>query len=969
MNDSQRRIAEQLEGMIVVDAGPGTGKTSTIVQRYVNLISREDVEPSDVLLLTFTRNAATEMESRIRTELQSDRCAELSEKVFGKRGALADKSKLIRVSTFDAFCLSVLQDSPEAAGSVLGIDEGLTHSARTVQNDVINREWFRVFFDDFLSRRGEEYGEWSVIACNSSDGILKLIDNLMSRGVYPTRNSWIGLDPIGCLRGSRDSVKASIVKAGLKNLSSELKKTDPDSFEPYVLPNDDAGLEEMAEAIAYEDRDLMFRFIHDVYFEYIKKSIQSDRLTFGITAMMAFCMLYGNKSVRERNSYRYVMIDEFQDTNASQLMIALMILKEPNLCVVGDWKQGIYGFRYVSIENITHFEERVTALRRFLNEDAVRVPFQIPETTKLPLDTNYRSSQEIIDSAYACMFIKATKDEKYDPESIRSDVLEIKADTPHIDSTEIRYCNVPDVEQGVVDCVSEYLGEPKYTVSEKNGSKRRMRLGDIAVLCRTGSQCKKVFKALEDAGIPVFLQDDVDVMGTREGKLALAWLRFMNNDWDSWGYIPIMFDMGYSLADCLAVKTSADLPTEIVRLRAELYAKRRRITDVLTTMFDFYNLDNDNTQTIISTLSAAHRDSLLTIADLVTMVEKDIANGSKYSVEKNIDHDAVTVMTMHKSKGLEFTAVILPFIDLKSMPPSPKKRPLFDYTESAGIRCWSRVHDYNGYSKIVDSFNTKVISIASDPDYNEERRLMFVSMSRAKQYQTLISHKPSQFMKELSGEKYTEIRPMGIPEFGQSAEATKRPELTGYSHPRVKFGVHELMDFDLEDGVGGMADHPDEVSRKGKKYGEKVHLAAQMIFDGRTPPEEYPELKEVRRIVDRAKEADLAYSEVDCILPVEGTDAVLKGRIDLISVYDDHIEIHDYKTDVDEKFRDQYEFQLSVYAHAASGFYGGRRAVCFIDYVYLGRTVEFEPWPMDVIKDRVKAGLKKRENLKENSQT
>ena len=97
------------------------------------------------------------------------------------------------------------------------------------------------------------------------------------------------------------------------------------------------------------------------------------------------------------------MID-VQDTNANQLMIALMILREPNLCVVGDWKQGIYGFRYVSIENITEFEDRVISLRRFLNDDGIkRVPFSIPESLRLPLDVNYRSTQEIIDTAYECL--------------------------------------------------------------------------------------------------------------------------------------------------------------------------------------------------------------------------------------------------------------------------------------------------------------------------------------------------------------------------------------------------------------------------------------------------------------------------------------------------------------------------------------------------------------------------------------
>ena len=69
LNPSQQAIADFLDGMLVVDAGPGTGKTHTIVERYVNLISREDVTPRDVLLLTFTRNAASEMEERIKKAL------------------------------------------------------------------------------------------------------------------------------------------------------------------------------------------------------------------------------------------------------------------------------------------------------------------------------------------------------------------------------------------------------------------------------------------------------------------------------------------------------------------------------------------------------------------------------------------------------------------------------------------------------------------------------------------------------------------------------------------------------------------------------------------------------------------------------------------------------------------------------------------------------------------------------------
>ena len=112
LNQSQARIAETLDGMIVVDAGPGTGKTQTIVQRYINLISREDVEPRDVLMMTFTNNAAEELGERIKARISEI----VSENKDGEvERMLQRKSKLIQVRTFDAFCRSVVMESPEDA--------------------------------------------------------------------------------------------------------------------------------------------------------------------------------------------------------------------------------------------------------------------------------------------------------------------------------------------------------------------------------------------------------------------------------------------------------------------------------------------------------------------------------------------------------------------------------------------------------------------------------------------------------------------------------------------------------------------------------------------------------------------------------------------------------------------------------------------------------------------------------------
>ena len=96
--------------------------------------------------------------------------------------------------------------------------------------------------------------------------------------------------------------------------------------------------------------------------------------------------------------------------------------------------------------------------------------------------------------------------------------------------------------------------------------------------------------------------------------------------------------------------------------------------------------------------------------------------------------------------------------------------------------------------------------------------------------------------------------------------------------------------------------------------------------------------------------------EVDCGLPIPGTDITLRGKMDLIAVYPDRVEIHDYKTDENLRFRDLYTFQLSVYAQAAMAHYN-LPVRCFIDYVSTDlEPDEVEIWPMNLIVEHVSGG-------------
>ena len=508
----------------------------------------------------------------------------------------------------------------------------------------------------------------------------------------------------------------------------------------------------------------------------------------------------------------------------------------------------------------------------------------------------------------------------------------------------------------VVSAIIDYVKSGNYVVHDDNGP-RPLGYGDIAVISRNTSFCRLIRDACERRNIPAYLQGDVQIMCTREGKLALAWLRYVNNDRDPWAVVPIMADMGYSPVEIEAVVSSkfAKVPEAIVAQRKSLYRRRRRITDLLATIFQFYGLDNDITQAIINTMSSIHRGTLLTISDVIRIMEDDIENQTAYPVENFIDSKAVTIMTMHKSKGLEFPAVICPFIDQRVMPSMRGDSDVFCYSDDAGIRCRREIARYEGYSKITDDWRTKLILGLIPRDYSEERRLMFVALSRAKQYITVISGpKPSFFMTDLSDGETT-IPKIDLSSDRKTRDNIARPVLPGYSRRISKLGVHEILDFTDDEGKG-CPEGCDEISGKGMEYGTEVHRIAEDMCNGKAPDKDYPEVEQIRKVLDSVKDADMLCPEIECGLPVDGTEVVLRGVIDLLALYPDRIEIHDYKTDVSDRFEPEYIIQLSVYAHAAMRFYG-LPVRCFIDYVSMGYSKPIEVVEMDEIALRTRAKL------------
>ncbi len=954
LNDSQKVFVNKMDGMMVVDAGPGTGKTTSVVERYVNFI-KNDIDPMNILMLTFTNNAALEMKNRIIESLMNNESGNSLQKL----------SNNIRVSTFDSLCLNIVMDCPNAVGDFFGLKESLSRNMKLVENETLDVQYFMNFYARYIADHGERYQtdkyNPAAVMSNNTRDLYNLICKLMSRGVIPLRYEWFGKGE-RIVKGNVQTVSKKlldnkdIVKSKLIKLPAEKKEY---CFQDIDLASIDENIEEIIESIADEDRKMMLEFIRDIYFGYIERSIIDNRLTFGLCELFAFAVLFSDSKSRSMHSVDYMMVDEFQDTNELQMKICLLLLKKPNLCVVGDWKQGIYGFRFVSEKNITEFEDRADRFITELKKD-VDIPFDMPDVLSLEFTENYRSSSLIIGKpgekgkVFESLMIKGSKDD----EITNGKIVELipKRDDEIGENTEFKLLKAKDRDDEidtVVKKIIDYITNPKYKIV-KNGEERNVRFNDIAVLCRGSKICISILEKCVSSHIPAFYQGEMEIMSTREGKLALAWLRYVNNPNDKRGCVAILVDRGYSLSKIRSMlrkkKDSNDeyivMPLNIKDYRDKIENKKRRPNDLLTSIFAFYGLDNEITQSIINVLSSAYSNSLLTLSDLIRLIEDDIENGTKYEVEPSLDTEAVTIQTMHKSKGLQYPIVIIADVNSRKFPDTKGEKSVIKFDDELGIRCKKEyvINENDGIKNegIMDSWRYEILSELKSKDYSEERRLLFVALSRAEQYVTMTAYNPSSFFKHFGdGEPIGKVKSMS--ESYAEQRISLMPELLEFEKKRNSLSPHDIMAV-----YDGYTD--EEIKGKGAEYGNRVHEAAYKMWKGLPYDDSLDEIDEIRSVLDSVKDAE-TMAEVRCVLPIGNTS--VKGIIDLIAVFDDHVEIHDYKTDETQKNKQAYVLQLSIYAQAAKEMYS-KPVVAYIDYVSQKVREKINIMTNDEIEEKIK---------------
>jgi ATP-dependent exoDNAse (exonuclease V) beta subunit (contains helicase and exonuclease domains) len=952
-NSDQQRLIQNTEGIYLVNAGAGTGKTFTITRRYVNILDQPAVEPDDILLVTFTRNAAGEMANRIA------------------RNSVYDPVQLqdAPISTFHAYCYRLLRRYGYDTPSEIGIKTELPDSLDLIEDSVREATLFR----EFVSRFQDAHPEHKEIfaAMDSPAALNSLISELASKGVIPRRDGWYrGTGTV--LEGDKEAFMQTFAEQNEPNQGSRgptqsdarrsLSGWEDDAHVPSAPPSDSLLREHTVDVRAVErafdeDRTQLEDFVHDVYFEYLEYAIDRNYLTQSLMLAMAFVMLCENEGVRQEVSHRYVMVDEFQDTNELQFKLSLLLAAENNICAVGDWKQSIYGFQYTDIENIQSFRDRLDRFETELNADRERIGYDVTDVTEIPLRQNYRSTESILSAAKDTLQVPATKREDLDTEHIEEAFTPLEA-TNHVDNSQLGAYTHGDELELIVDRIEHIVRNPDYAVETDTepqetpdmshteaAAAERERLGkpsygDIAVFTRTRSFARDLLETADEHNIPVAYEGGIELFDTDQAKLLLAWLRIVETGSDR-GWAVVLEETGYTLPAAETILESANFPDEMVAFRDEL-DESTTIGGFARRVFDAYGYNGPRADGLVEELTGAFESTLTTRSEAISFVESNLEAGTTVEIDSNPGEDSVTLQTIHSAKGLEYPIVILGNVNRHGFPQSDRASSgVIRYADPIGIRQSRRYSTASGRPHVYSHWAYDVLNKTLPSEYDEERRLFYVAVTRAKRHLLLTAgESPSQFFTEFPLESESVV-----PDFESNSPATQTTDTFSVTpadrESPNRMSVHELIDDSVfQQGEAG----------RGPEFGDQVHDFAEAYADGDAVTPDSDDGESIRALLDRL--SGTFETETTAILPLSGTPQItLVGVIDLFVVSDDRVSIVDYKTDLTRRAHSEYRKQLSVYYHAAKERYSDRMVTASILYTADDDLVEITPLDLPALRE------------------
>lgn len=522
-----------------------------------------------------------------------------------------------------------------------------------------------------------------------------------------------------------------LVRELLRNLDGSASQADADQ----VLWRISAAKNRLvfAEEFKVNSRDPLSALTAEIYPRYQAALKAYNAVDFDDLLLFAVRLLEQNPDLLEkyRTRFRYQMVDEYQDTNPAQYrLLQLLAGGHHNLCVVGDDDQSIYAFRGADVSNILDFEK------------------DFPDTKTIKLEQNYRSSGNILNAANAVIKNNGKRREK-------------ALWTASGDGARIEYLLCEDSEDEASQ-IMERIHAEKY--------RNTLRYGDFAILYRTNTQSRSFEEQLRYENIPYVLIGGQQFYDRKEVKDVVAYLKTIENPADEVNLLRILNypkrGIGESSVDQL-IRYSADHNLSLWKVLRQAdqvasindrtlaaikefvvliqrYRKKfnrplflldslRELLEELKLADEIYRQEKDpqiarrrveNQEEILNSMSIyldrTPRPDLNGFLDRISLNDDMPGKNDK---ESKLDLDAVTLMSLHSSKGLEFPVVFLVGMEEGFLP--HKK------------------------------------SISETFDIDEERRLCYVGITRAqkrlflsgarqrRKYGKLEQREPSRFLSEI----------------------------------------------------------------------------------------------------------------------------------------------------------------------------------------------------------------------------
>nr|MBP6912930.1 UvrD-helicase domain-containing protein [Candidatus Paceibacterota bacterium] len=683
LNKQQKLAVDTIDGPVLVNAGPGTGKTQILTLRIANIMQKTDVGAGAILAITFTESGVREMRKRLLSIIGPD-------------------AHKVHINTFHGFCNGLISEYPEYFPEIIG-----AANARDVDSILIIENILDELRPEILRPRGDKY--FYVYS------ILSAIGELKREGFKPD-------DFVNLLNKVEAEFLARPDLYHEKGTHSGKMKGEHKDTLRLIEKN-----KELAQIYTqYQDKmlaDRMYDFSDMIlYVSDALKNVEDFRQT-----------------VQER--YQYVLVDEHQDTNQAQnkiidLLAGLFdesIINSPNIFVVGDDKQGIYRFQGASVLNFTEF------VRKY------------PETVVINLVENYRSEAQVL--AYAERLLSGH-------EPLRSQSQ--NNNTPKISVYE---CDRP------VDEIYAVAEKIKSLISAGAQSK------DIAVLYRTNKEAVQIENAFSKMGIKNRVFSDKNIYENIIVKKVLKIIEALVNYNDDSYLLSMLHIKEFNLHphDIIAIIRKAnDLKKRSVfsiLYEAKLLDELNLVDPekVVNLSANFKNWvsarDEKNVKSVIEMIlresGILHKiiannnaDEFDALNSFLNDVDQFLVNDKKstivsfldyvylkerHKIKTKINHtaqslDAVSLMTAHKSKGLEFEYV-------------------FVMHTNAGI--WGNRRQIDHLKLVPAVYGLDTV----DEGELDERRLFYVAITRAKSGLVLTYAKNNTEGKELLPAEYLESVP------------------------------------------------------------------------------------------------------------------------------------------------------------------------------------------------------------------